>query len=118
MNNKHELCSSHEKLGNRITDTTDGPESMILLTVWIVCIFGLPLTAYLENVIAGVNVGFRFGWLHMIAPGIACIVPAFFDVSWSFRVVLMLLTPFTCVIVMLICVIIDMVLFSGLNGVH
>ena len=61
---------------------------------------------------------FRLGWIHLIAPAIACIMPASFATSWPRRIGHMILTPIIIGVAEIVTVIIDVMFFTGLSGIQ
>lgn len=54
----------------------------------------------------------------MVAPAIACIIPASFATSWPRKIGLMIATPILCGIAEIVTVVIDMMFFSRLSGIQ
>ena len=86
--------------------------------LWGVAILGLPITTIYEGVVAQSDRDFRLGWFHMVAPSIACIIPASFATSWPRKIGLMIATPILCGIAEIVTVVIDMMFFSRLSGIQ
>lgn len=86
--------------------------------LWGVAILGLPITTIYEGVVAQSDRDFRLGWFHMVAPAIACIIPASFATSWPRKIGLMIATPILCGIAEIVTVVIDMMFFSRLSGIQ
>lgn len=95
-----------------------GYRTVFLAILWGVAILGLPITTIYEGVVTQSDRDFRLGWFHMVAPAIACIIPASFATSWPRKIGLIIATPILCGLAEIVTVAIDMMFFSGLSGIQ
>ena len=89
-----------------------------LAVIWVAGVLGLPATTIYESVHTQSAPDFRLGWIHLIAPAVACLTPVFFAAKWPIKIGIIVLTPVVCVVLEVATVIVDAMFFSGLNGIQ
>ena len=86
--------------------------------VWAIAILGLPFSTIYEGIQIQYDTDYRLGWVHFVAPLIACFLPILFVARWPLKIGLIIMTPIICVAVEMVTVVVDVMYFNGLSGIH
>lgn len=84
----------------------------------MIAILGLPVTTSYEHYRTQSEPDYRFGSLHLALPAIACLILLFLNLRWSWKIGLFILTPFIIFVLEITAVLIDIIFFTGFDGVH
>ena len=89
-----------------------------LVIFWLLALSAIPVTGiWEETVINNGDPEFRLGWLHLIGPAIACLLPAFAATKIRYRFAYIIISACAVILTIVFSVIVSIALF-GMSGVQ